>query len=53
MGKIDDSLKKAKVSYDSAVGKLKIGKGNLIRRAEKLKELVKIEKQLPSNFTEE
>jgi len=41
-------------SYDDAMNKLSTGKGNLIRRAEKLRELgVKPEKKLPQNLLDQ
>ena len=41
-------------SYDDAMNKLSTGKGNLIRRAEKLKELgVKSEKKLPQSLLDQ
>jgi DNA recombination protein RmuC len=47
------SLAKAKGSYDSAHSKLYAGRGNLIRQAEKLKELgVRPMKTLPAELVE-
>jgi len=41
----------ARVSYDDALGKLKTGKGNLIRQAERIRELgVKPTKSLPQHL---
>jgi len=43
----------ARVSYDDALGKLKTGKGNLIRQAERIRELgVKPTKSLPQHLTD-
>ena len=51
MGKIGDSLKKAGDSYDSALGKLKTGRGNIVQRAIKLQDLgVRNRKELPPHF---
>ncbi len=48
---IGKKLNATRSSYDDAMNKLSTGKGNLIRRAEKLKELgVKPEKKLPQNL---
>jgi DNA recombination protein RmuC len=48
---IGKKLYATRSSYDDAMNKLSTGKGNLIRRAEKLKELgVKPEKKLPQNL---
>jgi DNA recombination protein RmuC len=48
---IGKKLTATRSSYDDAMNKLSSGKGNLIRRAEKLKELgVKPEKKLPQNL---
>jgi len=50
--KIGMRLKSAQESYDDTVNKLKDGKGNLIGRAEKIKELgAKAKKTLPDEFT--
>lgn len=47
MQMIGSSLDKTKKSYDSALGKLSTGKGNLVRQAEMLKELgVRASKEL-------
>ncbi|MGD0466822.1 MAG: DNA recombination protein RmuC [Terriglobales bacterium] len=51
--KIGERLEQAKESYDSALNKLSKGNGNVIRRAEKLKELgVTPSKSLPSRMVE-
>ena len=51
--KIGERLEQAKESYDGAVNKLSKGNGNVIRRAEKLKELgVTPSKSLPSHMVE-
>lgn len=48
--KVGDKLSQTKLTYDSALGKLSSGNGNLIRQAEMLRELgVKSTKQLPEN----
>ncbi len=55
MNKIGTSLDKAKFSYDSAFNKLYKGKGNLIRRAENIKEMgivPKVSKSIPENIIE-
>jgi DNA recombination protein RmuC len=45
------NIDKAKNSYDSALGQLKAGRGNLIGQAEKLRKLgLKTKKSLPSNL---
>jgi DNA recombination protein RmuC len=50
---IGERLKQAQESYDGAFNKLSKGKGNVIRRAEKLKELgVTPSKHLPSRIIE-
>jgi DNA recombination protein RmuC len=46
-------LEQAQISYTDAVGKLKTGRGNLIRTAENVKKLgVKPNKSLPSKLTD-
>ena len=51
MLKIKKHLTEAKDSFDKAENKLKSGRGNLVNRAEKLKELgAKSTKELPKNF---
>jgi DNA recombination protein RmuC len=51
--KIGERLEQAKDSYDGAVNKLSKGSGNVIRRAEKLKELgVTPSKSLPVQMIE-
>jgi len=46
--KIGEYLKKTQTSYDSAVSKIKDGKGNLLRQVEDLKSLgAKAQKSLP------
>lgn len=48
------NLDKARKSYDSAMGQLKEGRGNLIGQAEKLRELgVKAKKALPKSIQDE
>ena len=48
MQKLDDRLRQARTSFDSAMGKLSTGAGNLIGQVEKLKQLgVKPSKTLP------
>jgi DNA recombination protein RmuC len=45
------NIEKARKSYDSALGQLKDGRGNLIGQAEKLRKLgLKTKKSLPSNL---
>jgi len=49
--KIGKSIDQANNHFDSAMGKLSTGKGNLISRAEKIRELgAKNTKQIPSQF---
>ena len=51
--KVGERLEQAKESYDGAVNKLSKGNGNVIRRAEKLKELgVTPTKSMPSRIVE-
>jgi DNA recombination protein RmuC len=48
---LDGDLRSARKHYDDAKNKLSEGKGNLIRRVEKIKELgVKSKKKLPKSF---
>ena len=48
---LDSDLRSARRHYDDAKNKLSEGKGNLIRRVEKIKELgVKSKKKLPKSF---
>jgi len=48
---IGTQMDKARKSYDSAIGQLKDGRGNLIGQAEKLRKLgLKTKKSLPSNL---
>lgn len=52
--KIGSNLETTRKNYDLAFNKLKDGRGNLIRSAEKLKELgAKASKEIPQNFKEE
>lgn len=54
MEKIGSNLKSTGKVYDDAMNKLKDGRGNLIRSAEKLHELgVKTKKSLPKNMLDE
>lgn len=54
MAKIESNLDQTQRAYAGAVNKLKEGNGNLIRSAEKLKELgAKTEKKLPSKFIDQ
>jgi DNA recombination protein RmuC len=57
VGSIEDvgrNLERAQKSYGEAFNQLKEGKGNLISRAEKLRELgIKASKKLPAQLTEE
>jgi len=49
---LDSDLKSARKHYDEAKNKLSEGKGNLIRRVEKIQELgVKSKKKLPKSFS--
>lgn len=49
--KVGQRLEQAQISYNDAVGKLKTGRGNLIRTAENVKKLgVKPNKSLPSKL---
>ncbi|WKN33710.1 DNA recombination protein RmuC [Porifericola rhodea] len=51
LGKIENSLQSAQNHYQQAVNKLCYGKGNLVRRVEKLKELgANASKSLPDNL---
>ncbi|MDE7025053.1 MAG: DNA recombination protein RmuC [Paramuribaculum sp.] len=53
MDKIRRGLKTTTDAYDSALKKLSEGAGNLVRRAENLREMgVKITKELPGNLTD-
>ena len=53
LDKVGQRLEQAQVSYSDAVGKLKTGRGNLIRTAENVKKLgVKPNKSLPSKLTD-
>ena len=48
MSAIGDSLDKARKNYDSAMGKLRDGRGNILSRADKITKLgAKATKQLP------
>ena len=52
MGKIDNRLNQLRTSYDDAMNKLTTGKGNLVQRAEKIKELgAKANKKLNKDLT--
>ena len=54
MNKIGSSLKTAGNSYDEAVGKLKEGRGNLIQKVKKLKNLgARNRKEIPADFESE
>ena len=51
---LDNDLTSARKHYDDAKSKLSEGKGNLLRRVEKIKELgVKTKKKLPKSFSSE
>ncbi|VBB48077.1 DNA recombination protein RmuC homolog [uncultured Paludibacter sp.] len=52
MNKIKQNLDKASDSYNDAVKKMKDGKGNILRTAEKIKELggIETQKSLPTDF---
>ena len=53
LDKVGLRLEQAQISYADAVGKLKTGRGNLIRTAENVKKLgVKPNKSLPSKLTD-
>ncbi|MGV8091660.1 MAG: DNA recombination protein RmuC [Mangrovibacterium sp.] len=52
--KIGTNLDQTRKNYDAAMGKLYTGKGNLLRSAEKLRELgAKTSKELPREYLEE
>jgi DNA recombination protein RmuC len=54
LDKVGQRLEQAQISYSDAVGKLKTGRGNLIRTAENVKKLgVKPNKSLPSKLTDD
>jgi len=54
LAKIKVNIDRASDSYDEAVKKLKSGNGNMIRTAEKIKELgAKTNKSLPTALIEE
>ena len=54
MEKIERGLSQAESAYQGALNKLQTGKGNLVRRTEKIKELgVSTTKQIPQKFLEE
>jgi DNA recombination protein RmuC len=53
LDKVGQRLEQAQISYSDAVGKLKTGRGNLIRTAENVKKLgIKPNKSLPSKLTD-
>ncbi len=53
LDKVGQRLEQAQISYTDAVGKLKTGRGNLIRTAENVKKLgVKPNKSLPTKLTD-
>jgi DNA recombination protein RmuC len=53
LDKVGQRLEQAQISYTDAVGKLKTGRGNLIRTAENVKKLgVKPNKSLPTMMTD-
>jgi DNA recombination protein RmuC len=53
LDKVGQRLEQAQVSYGDAIGKLKTGRGNLIRSAENVKKLgVKPNKSLPTKLTD-
>ncbi|MCG8701496.1 MAG: DNA recombination protein RmuC, partial [Bacteroidales bacterium] len=48
---VGKKLKATQKSYEDSMNKLSLGKGNLVRRVENLKDLgVKVKKQLPDNL---
>ncbi len=54
MEKIERGLSQAESAYQGAMNKLQTGRGNLVRRTEKIKELgVSTSKQIPQKFLEE
>ncbi len=54
MEKLGQRMDQARSSYDDALGKLKLGRGNLIGQAEQLRSLgAKTKKQLPQEVLEE
>ena len=53
LDKVGQRLEQAQVSYGDAIGKLKTGRGNLIRTAENVKKIgVKPNKSLPTKLTD-
>ena len=53
MGKIEKSLQGARDAFDAAKGKLSDGRGNVLRQAEKLRDMgVNPKKRLPENMTQ-
>ena len=54
MMEIDKFLHKSQESYDNALNKLKTGRGNLISKAEKIREMgIKVKKPLPASLINE
>lgn len=54
MERIEKGLSQAEAAYQGALNKLQTGKGNLVRRTEKIKELgVSTTKQIPQKFLEQ
>lgn len=54
MGDLGNRLNKARESYDSAMGKLSTGRGNLVRQVEQLKEMgARTSKALSQNLLED
>ena len=46
------SITKTGEKYEQAINQLKTGRGNLIRRANKLKDLLKVTKSMPAKFAD-
>lgn len=54
MTTLGDRLESTRKAYDGALGKLKTGRGNIMRRAEEMKQLgVKTSKQIPASLLQE
>lgn len=54
MEKIDTNIKRARNAYDAAAKKLKTGRGNLVGRAEKLRDMgAQSSKKIPEKFANE
>jgi DNA recombination protein RmuC len=54
MEKIDTNIKRARNAYDAAINKLSTGRGNLVTRVEKLRDMgAQSSKKIPENFANE